>query len=334
MDPILARLADSVAQADSLQSLTRPLLELLEAVTGLESTYLTRIDFDEGVQHVLYARNTRSLEIPEGIVVPWSDTLCKRALDEGRMYTDDVAGCWGDSDAARALGIATYVSTPVRLDDGEVYGTLCAASGTRAGMPDGADRVLDLFACLIARHVERERLLQRLQAANEMLAQTACTDALTRLPNRRAFDEELARMLARCRRDGSSLAVAYVDLDGLKAINDRLGHGAGDELLVHLARAIEGGCRAGDFVARVGGDEFVVLAPIAAEAATRTLDALAGHLDAATRGRYRVAGEVLDYAGASVGVVMAGDEDAASLVARADAAMYERKRSRRECEAR
>lgn len=328
MDPILARLADSVSQADSLESLTRPLLELLEAVTGLESTYLTRIDFERGVQQVLYARNSRSLVIPEGIVVPWSDTLCKRALDEERMFTDDVAGCWGDSDAARALGIATYVSAPIRLDDGEVYGTLCAASDARAGMPEGADKVLRLFSNLIARHLERERLLQKLQAANEQLARSASTDALTGLPNRRALDAELARMLARCRRDGSSLAVAFVDLDGLKAINDRLGHAAGDELLSQVARAIESRCRAGDFVARVGGDEFVVLAPVMSESASRATCALAANLSGATRGTYCIGGENVDYRGASVGVVIAGDEDAAALIGRADAAMYASKRSR------
>ena len=99
----IARLSDSLVGAHSLEELVRPLLELLEAVTGLESTYMTAIDEVAGLQHILYARNTRRLQIPEGLSVPWDDTLCKRALDEGRMYTDDVADCWGDSDAARAL---------------------------------------------------------------------------------------------------------------------------------------------------------------------------------------------------------------------------------------
>ena len=331
MDTILGRLADSVARADSLESLTRPLLELLEAVTGLESTYLTRIDFEAGVQQVLYARNTRRLEIPEGIVVPWADTLCKRALDEGRAYTDDVAACWGDSDAARELGIATYVSTPVQLGDGEVYGTLCAASDARLPLADGADRVLALFARLIAQHIDREQLLARLQDANAQLLQAACTDPVTGLSNRRALDDEIARMLARCRRDGGALAVAFLDLDGLKDINDRFGHEAGDQLLAQAAHAIQSSCRAGDFVARVGGDEFVVLAPVTAAAAGRAADALAASLAAATHGAYRIAGRQVDYAGASVGVVVAtaGDEDGSALVARADQAMYEDKRARR-----
>jgi hypothetical protein len=54
----------------------------------------------------------------QGLSVPWSDTLCKRAIDEGRMSTSDVASCWGDSDAARQLGIQTYVSAPIRNVDG------------------------------------------------------------------------------------------------------------------------------------------------------------------------------------------------------------------------
>ena len=121
----IARLSDSLVGAHSLEELVRPLLELLEAVTGLESTYMTAIDEVAGLQHILYARNTRRLQIPEGLSVPWDDTLCKRALDEGRMYTDDVADCWGDSDAARALGIASYASTPIHGKGGHVYGTSC-----------------------------------------------------------------------------------------------------------------------------------------------------------------------------------------------------------------
>lgn len=94
MDTLLTQLSSSVSSARTLEDLTRPMLEMLEAVTGLESTYLTRIDLEQGLQHILYARNARQLQIPEGLAVPWGDTLCKRALDEGRVYTDNVAECW------------------------------------------------------------------------------------------------------------------------------------------------------------------------------------------------------------------------------------------------
>lgn len=160
LDPILDRLAEALSDSDDLESLVRPLLELLEAVTGLESTYLTTIDTANNVQRILFARNTREMTIPEGLAVPWGDTLCKRALDEGRAYTDDVDNCWGDSNAARELGIKTYLSEPVRVAAGELYGTLCAASGSKVEVPPQKRRILVMFARMIARQIERERLLQ------------------------------------------------------------------------------------------------------------------------------------------------------------------------------
>ena len=131
MDKILQTLSERVTQARDLESLTRPLLEMLEAVTGLESTYLTQIDVEQGTQSIRYAKNANEvagLQIPEGITVDWSDTLCRRAIDEGRLFTDNVTECWGDSQAARAMGIRTYLSSPVRTSTGSLYGTLCGAS--------------------------------------------------------------------------------------------------------------------------------------------------------------------------------------------------------------
>ena len=95
MESLVQRLSQSVTQAHSLEELTRPLLQMLEESTQLESTYLTTINEEQGQQRVLYARNASEMQIPEGLVVPWGDTLCKRALDEGRMYTPDVGACWG-----------------------------------------------------------------------------------------------------------------------------------------------------------------------------------------------------------------------------------------------
>lgn len=103
MDRILQTLSLQVTEARDLESLTRPLLEMLETVTGLESTYLTEIDLGHDIQHIRYAHNTAELQIPEGGSVAWGDALCRRALDEGRFYTDDVASCWGDSQAAHRV---------------------------------------------------------------------------------------------------------------------------------------------------------------------------------------------------------------------------------------
>ena len=167
MDSLIARLSESLSSAQTLEALTRPMLEMLEAVTGCESTYLTSIDIEAGLQRVVVSRNSKQMQIPEGLSVGWSDTLCKRALDEGRPYTDDVEGLWGDSAAAQALGIRTYVSTPVRTGDGDLYGTLCAASSDRLPLPPNAQHVLQLFSFPSGDPSEFERLEPQDYAALE-----------------------------------------------------------------------------------------------------------------------------------------------------------------------
>lgn len=326
-----ALMAESVSSARTLEELVRPLLEVLEAFTGMESTYLTTVDDEAGVQHVLYARNSRQLQIPEQLTVPWSDTLCKRALDEDRLYTDDVSDRWGDSDAARALGIQTYVSTPVRLEDGTLYGTLCAASAERVPLADDAERALRMFSRLIGQQLERERLLGELKLANAALAATALVDSVTGLPNRRALMQELTRRIAHCERQHEALVVAFIDLDGFKGINDRHGHDVGDRFLGAMGRALSGALRADDFAARLGGDEFVVVGTVGHAEGEHAIDAFHARLADCTRGRFTLGGTTLDYDGASVGVVVAGDDrpDAETLIARADAAMYAIKRTRR-----
>lgn len=333
MDSFFAQLSDSVKGARTLEDLTRPLLEMLETVTGLESTYLTTVDLAEGMQRVVYARNSKDLQIPEGLSVPWGDTLCKRALDEGRMYTDNVGDVWSDSEAARLLGIQTYVSTPVRADDGALYGTLCAASSRRRPLTPAAEHVLKLFAGLIEQHVARERLVAQLQQANAELQTQALTDALTGLLNRRALGLELARLASLAQRTGSWLLAGAIDLDGFKQVNDSHGHDAGDEFLRGVAHKLQSVLRAGDVLARMGGDEFVVvgLGPKLAEDGAHAAQLMRQRLAAATVGTYAAGPHRIDYAGASVGVACLDPQrsSAEEVLRESDAAMYRVKLERR-----
>jgi diguanylate cyclase len=331
MDKLLAGLAETVSHSADLESLTRPLLALLQQVSGMESTYLTTVDEAAGVQRILYSRNSGRLQITEGLQVPWADSLCKRALDQQQRYSDDVPQRWGDSAAARALGIQTFMTQAVRADDGQLLGTLCASSTEKVPHMADSEKLLDLFSGLIARQFEREALLARLQAANAELAAHALTDPLTGLANRRLLIEEAQRMLARAARDGSRVEVAFLDFDGFKAINDRHGHEAGDRFLAAMAKRMREGLRSADLVARYGGDEFVVLAP-ADPGSGDDGAALRARVEALSRGRVGITDGVdIDYAGASVGVVLSqpGESDADTLLARADAAMYAVKQQRK-----
>lgn len=332
-DEILDKLAITITDSNDLEQLVRPFLEILEDVTGLESTYLTRIDKAEGLQHILFARNTQAqkFEIPEGLSVPWEDTLCKRALDEQRPYSDDVAGCWGDSQAAKALGIRTYLSEPVRIGEGELFGTLCGASGSSMGVSIEARRMLTMLAKLISRQLERDSLMEKLERENLAFSQQALLDPLTAVPNRRALMQELARALAGAKRTGSSLFVAFIDLDGFKSINDQYGHDAGDRFLIQFAQKLKNGLRDADFVSRHGGDEFVAFGPANGSDLEEDRHLFFERLKQLTAGTYLLNGQDYFYPGASVGVVtsLADEKDSESLIARADAAMYCIKQSRR-----
>ena len=157
---------------------------------------------------------------------------------------------------------------------------------------------------------ERERLLARVEAM-------ARTDELTGLPNRRAWNEELLREMARAKRHGFGLSVAMVDLDNFKAFNDERGHAAGDQLLRDAAVDWRLAIRVSDFVARVGGEEFAVMLPGCPPV---DASAIIDRLRSATPTDQTCSAGVADWD---------GEEEPDALMARADAALYEAKRSGR-----
>lgn len=180
----------------------------------------------------------------------------------------------------------------------------------------GYEALADENALLRASLAEmRERL--------EELEQLADTDTLTPLPNRRRFERELARAVSQSNRHGTPAAVLYIDLNGLKRVNDRHGHLAGDAALIHVARLLQELIRGTDVVARIGGDEFGLI-----------LDHLDHNsaIDTAERISRCIAASPLDLGGtevrldAAIGVatILQGDS-AADVMSRADRNMYRAK---------
>jgi diguanylate cyclase (GGDEF)-like protein len=109
--------------------------------------------------------------------------------------------------------------------------------------------------------IEKDQLTKDLQRANSELASLAATDGLTQLPNKRSFNEVLARELALADRNATALSLVVVDVDHFKKINDTWGHAVGDIVLAHLADILKKSLRTSDFAARYGGEEFVLLLP-------------------------------------------------------------------------
>ena len=156
-------------------------------------------------------------------------------------------------------------------------------------------------------------LVHRVQRQSAQLEELTREDPLTGLPNRRALEAGLSAELERARREPHSLAVAMIDLDHFKRFNDTYGHPAGDELLRTSSAAWRGLLRSGDLLARMGGEEFVLVLP-AVDAATA--EALVDRLQAVTPlGQSFSAGVAL----------WDGQELSAELIHRADAAMYRAK---------
>ncbi|MCC5880182.1 MAG: sensor domain-containing diguanylate cyclase [Idiomarina sp.] len=195
MDDELRVLAQSVAHADDIEAFVRPILKLVNRCSGLESVYLTMIDLDNNQQRVWFVQNEGTLDIPEGLTVPWADTLCKRALEEGRYLTNDVPRCWGDSEAAKALKLQTYASVPVHAFDNSLFGTLCGASHETLQVSDDTIDLLHLCAELIAAQLARRDQL--------VSAERRAEDAETRL-NKVALGSQISRQCL----EASSLRIA------------------------------------------------------------------------------------------------------------------------------
>jgi diguanylate cyclase len=147
----------------------------------------------------------------------------------------------------------------------------------------------------------------------------ARTDALTGLPNRRAFDRELETRFTAWRRGGARFCVLLVDVDGFKQINDRFGHQAGDDVLRQIARLLESELEGAHLVARFGGEEFAALLPPPLRQAAETADRARRKL---TRERLMAEGPLLEVS-VSCGLSEPKDDRlVGTVVRRADEALY------------
>lgn len=280
----------------------------------------TRVSGEDWI--VLASAGEEYVDLVPGTVTEWSRSYCSRMVaGEKRVVADTTADLtYATAPINEQLEIGAYCAAPIRVPRWGLFGTLCGISTRPADLDaDDARRLVtfaaDSLGTALASDLERDHLERRFA-----LAQAATRlDALTGLANRRALEMMLPVEQARARRYGHLVAIAIIDLDGLKAINDGQGHAAGDAYLVGAADALNTVTRDSDMAFRLGGDEMGLLAP---NFDVRKLQALRERLEAALAGHG---------VRASVGVACQATptEPLTDVLGRADIAMYQIKTSRR-----
>ena len=222
---------------------------------------------------------------------------------------------YGPGESQSRAPIRAGVAVPLR-NHGEQLGYLSAYSRTgRDAFGDGGNAELEELALRAGPAIDHAR---RFREARQL----ADLDALTGLHNRRYFHETLAREVARAHRYSRSLALVVFDLDDFKAINDRIGHLAGDSVLAEAADRVRDVVRSADVACRIGGDEFAVILP---ESSLNDADQLYTRLEQAISMRpVGQAGRLHVSAGVTE---LRADDDTISFFERADEALYRAKGS-------
>lgn len=215
--------------------------------------------------------------------------------------------------------------SPTRQDSGKTGPA--GNPGAPAKLRDEFKRLQEVNEALLCSALDAQTRAERSDKALVDLSQAAKLDPLTRLPDRLHLLDRFEHAMAQARRNDTRVAVLFVDLDGFKQINDRLGHAVGDQVLQWAAKIIVAAVREVDTVSRHGGDEFVIVLDGVSDIGNATVVAnkIIAELGQACRiGNHQVR------VSASIGISLFPDhgEDASQLIEQADAAMYQAKRSR------
>lgn len=302
-----------------LEEASRAVVDYLQATLGLGMVAFTRKTEDH---QVILQVAARAYEVVPGDSVSWDESVCARMLQGlGPRIAPDIQAvpAYASAEALAGKEAGAYFGVPVSHPDGSVFGVLCGLD-PKAQPPElsSQEGMLTLFskllATVLAHELERDHLTMRAARAES----EAMRDPLTGLSNRRGWDSSLEATEERCHRFGDPASVLVVDLDGFKYVNDTHGHAQGDAVLRKAGAALTGACRESDLVARIGGDEFAVLAHGCG-------------LQDAEMLYWRVT-EALRRAGveASVGVATRRpDSDLYMTITEADVSLYERKTLRK-----
>lgn len=226
---------------------------------------------------------------------------------------------------ALAAGLVAVFTFPLRHGEQQL-GAMDLYRTTAGSLPAEATAAAQTLADVVAAYLINAANREQLRVALSSSQQEALHDGLTGLPNRQLFLDRLDHAFARSRRSGLASAVFFIDVDRLKAVNDRHGHAVGDQLLVAVAHRLLTLVRPGDTLARLSGDEFVLVCEDLANQAQAV--AIGNRLVAALTEPYALS-DLQVQATASIGVTYAGPgpHNVSQILHQADIAMYAAKRS-------
>mgnify|MGYP005840468145 CR=1 FL=1 len=221
---------------------------------------VTRVIQDRWI--VLAAEGDR-FGVKPGDSFVWTDSICSRmVLDQGPRIAkrcDDIPA-YIDAPIRSRFDINAYIGVPLQTNNGRFLGTLCAIDDVEhPDLEDSELPLVELLGGLLAGYIKNEIENNELERRKERFRFETMTDALTHLPNRRAWQETIRKEQQRSKRLGDTTFISIIDLNDLKETNDSKGHAAGDELLRKTALTLRYAVRNADFLARIGGDEFAVL---------------------------------------------------------------------------
>ena len=261
-DECLSQSNQSIIDLDKWQKIADLLAELFDASSGaimqLHQKQFTVIAASESDDRLLKQQQSWQWE---------AEGFCRHIMQtDSPLYVNDTQNDsrWCQSEAVTTHNTQSYLGYPLYWPDGSHFGTICVMDRKTTHYSSTLQKVLSHFAQLIMSDLKMYQDYKALQAL-------ALTDDMTGLYNRRGLGILGQQKLKDAKRYQSSIGVIYLDIDNLRKVNDTFNHKAGDNCITTLAKVLQSNFRESDLIARVGGDEFIVISQIGSRLELTTL---------------------------------------------------------------
>lgn len=210
----------------------------------------------QGYQTTIASQQDENPYGPGVVIEPDENIFCRKIVQTGQeLYVQKATEEheWQTNPEVANDGFNSYLGVPIHWPNGQPFGTICVMDFKVTNYDDSYMELIRQFRDIVQADL---LLLDHFDQFREL----AMTDELTRLYNRRGFETVAEQRIQLAKRNDARLSLVYMDMNGLKSINDQLGHHLGDKALTYVADSLRQHFRSSDVLARIGGDEFLLLA--------------------------------------------------------------------------